>query len=266
MKAQLLSFIARHAKLKAWLKRLLDFFWPHRSVSSGYVPIASSEALAQSNPLRESWKNEEIPIRQRQRVEQDLARFKCGNPIPVFDVLVGILKDIGANQNNASILEIGCSSGYYGEVFQIAGLDVRYHGCDYSDCFITMAKQCYPQWPFAVADATQLHYRDGEFDIAISGCCLLHIPDYPAAIAETARVASRYAIFHRTPMVVGQDNQYFRKQAYGVETVEIHFNEPEFLSLLHKQGLEVIASHTLSESISDGRGSAVRTYVCRKVN
>lgn len=100
---------------------------------------------------------------------------------------------------------------------------------------------------FTVEDATALQYTDRSFDIVVSGCCLLHIPDYAKGVTETARVARRYAIFHRTPVVWGQPEQWYRKQAYGVETVEIHFNEPEFLILLDKSGFELIATYTLSE-------------------
>jgi hypothetical protein len=78
-------------------------------------------------------------------------------------------------------------------------------------------------------------------------------------------VTRQYAIFHRTPMVLGQPNQYYRKQAYGVETVEIHFNEPQFLELLTANGLELIASYTLDETVHNGVGTANRTYVCRKI-
>lgn len=98
-------------------------------------------------------------------------------------------------------------------------------------------------------------------------CCLLHIPEYAKGVSETARVARRYAIFHRTPVVWGQPEQWYRKQAYGVETVEIHFNEPEFLASLDNNGLELIATHTLSEESTDAtraQGHASRTYVCRK--
>ena len=110
-----------------------------------------------------------------------------------------------------------------------------------------------------------LRYPAASYDMVVSGCCLLHIPEYQAAVAETARVARRYAIFHRTPVVLGQPNKYYRKQAYGVETVEIHFNEPQFLELLASSGLELIATYTLDESVHSGVGSATRTYVCRKV-
>jgi hypothetical protein len=128
-----------------------------------------------------------------------------------------------------------------------------------------MARRKYPGLRFDVADATGLDYGDDAFDIVVSGGCLLHIPEYAQAIAETARVARRYAIFHRTPVVLGQAEKRYRKSAYGVEMVEIHFNEPQLLSLVTQNGLELIATYTLSETVNAGVGEAQRTYVCRKM-
>jgi hypothetical protein len=64
---------------------------------------------------------------------------------------------------------------------------------------------------------------------------------------------------------VGQPEKRFRKLAYGVETFEIHFNEPQFLALLVRNGLVPIATYTLSESMRDGVSDAQRTYVCSKL-
>ena len=130
-----------------------------------------------------------------------------------------------------------------------------------------MAKEKYPSVEFKVEDATAMHFEDGSFDIVLSGCCLLHIPEYVKGVEEAARVARSFVIFHRTPVVWGQPERWYRKQAYGVETVEIHFNERDFLVLLAKNGLELIATFTLSEEYTDvafTQGYANRTYVCRK--
>ncbi len=51
-----------------------------------------------------------------------------------------------------------------------------------------------------------------------------------------------------------------------METVEIHFNEPQFQELLARHGLELIATYTLHELVQGGIGSANRTYVCRKIS
>jgi ubiquinone/menaquinone biosynthesis C-methylase UbiE len=234
-------------------------------VSSDYIQLDGAQSASEAERLRSAWKSDDLPLRQRRLVDPQIARFRAGKPVDVFDVMVRSLRPLQIQGVGASLLEVGCSSGFYSEVLAIADINFQYSGCDYSEAFIVMAKSKYPNVPFRVEDATALSYEDSAFDVVVSGCCLLHIPEYATAVKETARVASQYAIFHRTPMVLGQANRYYRKQAYGVETVEIHFNEPEFLALLAASGLTLIATHTLDEVLHNGIGTATRTYVCKKL-
>lgn len=267
MRAAIAPVLNRFPGLKRVLRGVRNLLLPCAGVSSGYVNLQGEEADAEGQRLRNSWQDDALPKRQRELVDQQLCQYRSGVRINVFDVFVDSVRALPDLAPGASLLEVGCSSGFYSEVLEIAGLPVGYSGCDYSDAFIRLAKEKYPDVAFTVEDATALHYRDRSFDIVVSGCCLLHIPDYAKGVAETARVARRYAIFHRTPVVWGQPEQWYRKQAYGVETVEIHFNEPEFLALLDKSSLELIATHTLSEESTDAtraQGHASRTYVCRK--
>ncbi len=267
MKAALRAVLDRFPRLKMKLKKLGGYLITSGGISSNYVSLKVDEVAIESARLRNSWRNSSLPERQRELVDQQLLQYRAGARIDVFDVFVDSLRSLPNIEKCVSLLEVGCSSGFYSEVIEIAGMPVSYSGCDYSDAFISLAKERYPSIDFAVEDATDLNYPDDSFDIVLSGCCLLHIPEYEKGIEETARVARRYAIFHRTPVVWGQPEQWYRKQAYGVETVEIHFNETEFLALLDKNGLEQIAIHTLSEMSADAsrtKGQANRTYVCRK--
>lgn len=266
MKTLARTLLNRFPRLKAMLKRQLRWARPSSGVSSHYESLKEGEAEATSSRLRSAWQAQELPQRQRELVDRQLAAYRRGEIVDVFSVMTRALRALPSDVRGLSVLEVGCSSGFYSEVFDIAGLGIHYTGCDYSDAFIALARQKYPALRFDVEDATSLAYGDDAFDVVISGCCLLHIPEYQAAVAETARVARRYAIFHRTPVVLGQPNVYYRKQAYGVETVEIHFNEPQFLELLANSGLEVMATYTLDETLHRGVGSANRTYVCRKIS
>lgn len=264
MIAALRALLNRFPGLKRLLRYLLQVLRPAAGVSSHYVRLEGEQAAAESRRLRAAWQAQELPAKQRDLVERQLAAYRRDEPVDVFDVMVGALRALPAATAGMSLLEIGCSSGFYSEVLDMAGLGVDYSGCDYAEPFIALARQKYPALRFDVADATALRYADNAFDVVISGCCLLHIPEYQTAVAETARVARQYAIFHRTPVVLGQPTVYYRKHAYGVETVEIHFNEPQFLGLLADCGLELIATYTLGESVSHGVGTASRTYVCKK--
>lgn len=269
MKALLHRLLNRFPRFKACLKRLNSRFFSTGGVSSNYISLSSEEVIAESTRLRDSWRNVALPQRQRKLVDQQLHQYRHGRKIDVFDVLVDILSSLPDIKKGSTLLEVGCSSGFYSEVIEISGIPIAYSGCDYSEAFIGLAKVKYPSINFAVEDATDLNYSDNSFDIVLSGCCLLHIPEYAKGIEETARVARNYAIFHRTPVVWGQPEQRYRKQAYGVETVEIHFNEPDFLALLNACRLELIGTRSLneeSEGTSGAKGRALRTYVCRKRN
>lgn len=266
MRAAIVSVLNRFPGLKRVLRGVGNRLLPGASVSSNYIDLEGKEADAEVQRLRNSWQDEALPERQRELVDQQLRQYRSGAYVDVFDVFVDILRAL-PDLPGMSLLEVGCSSGFYSEVIEVAGLPIRYSGCDYSEAFIRLAKEKYPCKDFAVGNATALHYADRSFDIVVSGCCLLHIPEYAKGVEETARVARHYAIFHRTPVVWGQTERWYRKQAYGVETVEIHFNESEFLALLYNNGLELIATHTLSEESTDAtraQGHASRTYVCRK--
>jgi SAM-dependent methyltransferase len=268
MKAALSHALKHFPKLKRQLRRLRDRWLPGRLVSSNYLALQGQDAQLQGQQLRQSWQDSSLPGRQRALVQKQLQQYKNGAAIDVFDVFVQSLKNLPTLSEGMTFLEVGCSSGFYCEVLDIAGLPVAYSGCDYSSAFIDMARACYPKHTFTVEDATHLQRADQSVDIVVSGCCLLHIPEYKLAVAETARVARSYAVFHRTPVVWGQEEKWYRKKAYGVDTVEIHFNEPEFLALLQNNGLELLATYTLdqqSDASGDSRGQAVRTYVCRKV-
>ena len=257
------QWLTQHPRLRLIARRVLQLL---SNTITTTVPIAlegTSAARAMVH-LRESWRDSAIPPRQRRLAEQQLTAYRASQPIAVFDVLVDAIRANLVPSMKTSLLEIGCSSGYYAEVLKIKGVDVAYVGCDYSEAFIQMARNCYPDLSFDIEDATALQYDDATFDIVVSGCCLLHIPDYAQAIAETARVTRRIAIFHRTPVFHTLTTQMFTKKAYGVPTLEIHFNERELISHFVANGLRVIGIVTLSADWHMGDASAVKTYVCEK--
>ncbi len=268
MKQALLALLSHFPWLKRELRRLRDRHVDSNSVSHGYRPIRKWRIRKESARLRSSWQSQDLPARQRELVNQQLADYARGAAIDVFDVLVDALQTIKPAGRPMTLLEVGCASGFYGEVLEIKQMSVQYSGCDYSPAFIELGKRYYPDMPLYVEDATALSFNDESFDVVVSGCCLLHIPGFEQAIAETARTCRDHAIFHRTPVHTGRPHRYFRKQAYGVETVEIHFNEPDLLRLFAQYGLECIQTYTLSQESDPDDPSVMhynRTYVCRKI-
>lgn len=233
-------------------------------ISSGHTIISRTEA--EQLQFDNQWQDPKLPAKQLEIVKKELADIRERQQYPAhMKALVDEIRALALD--HPSVLEIGCSSGYYNEVFDVAGLTVDYHGCDYSAAFIDLAKQRYPTLPFQVADGTALPYADASFAVAISGCCILHILNYEKAIAETARVAKRYAIFHRTPVLHCHPTTYTRKKGYGVDMIEILFNETELFELFYRHGLAVIATHTPSLNVNVpelGEQAFTKNYVCQK--
>lgn len=259
------SWVRRHPMLRDTLRALVA---PMRGgASRGYRRLTQLESSRMGDALRGAWQSRQIPLRQRRIVDEQLAGLRRGVMVPAFEALVRLVRELVAcypEGDEVTLVEIGCSSGYHAELLQHHQVPVQYAGYDYSSAFIELARAYYPDVPFGVADATALPMRESSVDIVLSGCCLLHIPDYEAAIRESARIARRFVVFHRTPVLQNAPTRHYRKRAYDVETIEIHFNEEEFVSLLARYGLTVRAVATLDVAWESGASYATKEYVCEK--
>lgn len=206
-------------------------------ISTEYHPIHVENVR---EGMTSGWKSAEIPAKQRWLVQQELAAMYAGNIPKQFAVLAELLRaHISAS---TTVLEIGCSSGYYYEILEyLLNKQIHYTGVDYSDAMINMARNYYSLPEFVMADGKCLPFNNQHFDIVISSCVLLHVPNYREHIVETARVAKRFILAHRTPVCRSHATACYRKQAYGVETVELQFNESEFISLFNEQNFSLIS-------------------------
>lgn len=143
---------------------------------------------------------------------------------------------------------------------------MTYQGCDFSEGFIRMARQIYPSNRFDVEDATRLSYESRSFDIVVSGGCLSLIRDYEKVIAEAVRVSRQFVIFHRIPVLHLAGPAFYTMKAYGVEMLEIHFNEQELVRAFGSHGLQIvdINSHHCLPKGPQADPLIYKTYLCRK--
>ena len=203
------------------------------NISYGYQQISSTDQLTE---LGQAWKHPAIPERQRALVELQLEQLYHGQVNPIFQVLADLLDAIVLP--NGRVLEIGCSSGYYYEIIEyLLNRRLDFIGVDYSEAFIGMARGMYPTARFETADGTALPFDDHSLPCVISSCILLHALNFRDHIRETARVAQAYVIAHRTPICRQSATQVMKKLAYEVETVELRFNETEFIQAFLDSGL-----------------------------
>ena len=247
--------------IKEKTKTVLNKFGLYKVVSGNYEVIPHPNFDHLRIEFENTWKDESIPDIQLRINQESWKDFM--NQAPTRAIIECLKKFEMAGK---SILEIGCSSGYYADIFKKAGLSLQYQGCDYSEALITLARKMHPEVAFKVCDARQLTYGDGGIDIAFSSACIMHVIDYEKAIAETLRVAKEYVIFHRTPILHEARTTFTKKIGYGLSMLEILFNEEEFFDLCNKHGLKLCAINTHDHFLIPGLNEPafMKTYIFRK--
>lgn len=230
--------------------------------STDYRRLAGAEEAR--GVASQGWLSPRTVKRQERAYSTLIADARAGQPRIDLRVAAEAVKATGIAA--PTLLDVGCGSGYYSEIFEtLVPGGVRYTGTDYSEAMIDRARARYHTGTFGVADATRLPYPDRAFDIVFNGVSLMHIIDYPAAIREAARVASRYCIFHSVPMFDGDHATVFlQKYAYGAPVVEAVFGREELLAICGEAGLKLVQewpSIPYDVSAVTGRASGTRTWL-----
>jgi SAM-dependent methyltransferase len=235
----------------------------HILPSSDYRVLDDQEAARGITAASGGWLAARTVMRQERAYRRLIAAMKRGEPRLDFKVAA---EAIAATPiATPRVLDVGCGSGYYSEVFAtLLSGGVQYTGIDYSDAMIARARTHYPSGNFQVADATKLPYPDAAFDIVFNGVSLMHIVDFQSAIREAARVAARYCIFHSVPVFDDYHTTYLRKYAYGAPVVEVIFGKQELMKLCRDAGLHLNREWTgIPYDVSNitGHHSSTKTYL-----
>ncbi|MCE1225283.1 MAG: glycosyltransferase [Geobacteraceae bacterium] len=231
---QTAELLSRHLRYQGETERLP--FVDTDKVSYGHTQIVPQEI---TDSMLSAWRNSEIPAKQRRLVQHSLDEMYHGRTSLVFKVLADLLAPVVAGAD--SVLELGCASGYYYEILEyLLNRRIIYTGVDYSEAMIDMAREYYPKATFFAADGANLFFADRHFDVVISSGILLHVPNWRQHVFEAVRVAKMYVIASRTPVCRKNQTRHMKKFAYGVETVELIFNEGEFVREFQLNGMELI--------------------------
>ena len=91
-----------------------------------------------------------------------------------------------------TILDDGCGTGPLYEIIKNNHLPFDYKGVDYSKHFIDIAKEVFPEAIFEVQDMRHLDEPDDTFDCVVMLHSLDHVKEFDKAIAEAARVSTKY--------------------------------------------------------------------------
>ena len=249
-----------HFVAPVWVKERLDPY-----AACDIIPI--DKRLLTAADLASAWIEPHIPEAQAKSVPADLSKYRAGHSIEAFDALADCLRATRLLCAQKSILEVGCSGGYLSEVVLDIYPDCQYSGCDISPAFIDYAKMTYPKLSFKVSDACKLEYETSSFSLVISGCVILHVPEYHIALTEAVRVSKRYIILHRTPVLSNSKEIWYLKRAYGVEMIEIHFNEDQLIKLMNDLDCRLLHERIISRRYSPSMNSRLesKTYLFEKL-
>jgi SAM-dependent methyltransferase len=236
----------------------------HILFSTDYHRLAGADEARAVATSSRGWLAARTVRRQERAYKSLLADARANEPR--IDLRVAAEAVAATSIASPTLLDVGCGSGYYSEIFAILVPDgVRYTGTDYSEAMIDRARARYPLTTFGVADATRLPYPNGGFDIVFNGVSLMHIVDYPAAIREAARVAARYCILHSVPVFDDdQPTTFLQKFAYGAPVVEAIFDRRELLIVCSEAGLRLVQewpSIPYDVSAVTGHHSSTKTWL-----
>ncbi|MCX7521041.1 class I SAM-dependent methyltransferase [Microbacterium sp. STN6] len=141
------------------------------------------------------------------------------------------------------VLESGCGGGYNAELLAMWNPRIDYLGVDISPAMVGLARQHYPHREFRIGSAYDLPVEDGSQDLVIDGVALLHMTDWPLAIAEYGRVSKQKVILHGLTITDDAPTTRFAKYAYGQPSLELVFNRQQLLMEAARAGLELIETH-----------------------
>jgi SAM-dependent methyltransferase len=102
------------------------------------------------------------------------------------DQAIERLLDAAGADRDLKVLDLCCGQGNVSEALLSRGC--RVVGMDFSPAMLAFARQRARTATFIEADAQDLPFSDGEFDVVVSNLGVCHIPDQPLALAEARRV------------------------------------------------------------------------------
>lgn len=201
--------------------------------------------------ISNSWKSKNLPLRQLEVVEEEIAMLKGARPKNkkkkkakikaemMWNALADAIREC-IPEDNLKLMEIGCASGYYSELFEyLLKGKFLYSGSDYSEPMIELAREKYPDVDFSVLDVRKIDLEDRSCEVVFSAAVLEHVPEWIEGVKELARITDKYLILHKMP--VGKNFITENKVIY--DDVEVCFNtfsENVIVDMVCERGFELV--------------------------
>jgi SAM-dependent methyltransferase len=112
------------------------------------------------------------------------------------DQVIAPLLDAAGARTGQMALDLCCGQGNVAAALISRGCNVV--GADFSPAMLELARRRLTDAAFMTADAQDLPFPDGAFDVVVSNVGICHVPDQPRALAEARRVLRRGGRFAMT--------------------------------------------------------------------
>jgi ubiquinone/menaquinone biosynthesis C-methylase UbiE len=217
--------------------------------------------MGEQNP---GWVSRRTAARQDRAWQRITRRALDGDPREDVAAVLDAIATEG--RADGTVLEVGCGSGYFGELIGHSFPAMTYVGVDNSEAMIALARSRRPQADHRHGDATALPFDDKSFDLTLDGAALIHIPDWRSALAEYDRVTEGPIVLSSLTVSDLPRAQMLRKLAYGSPVLELIFSRQELRSCLADIGRTVVSQvPTLDYDLAHyvGIPTTSELWVCR---
>ena len=155
-----------------------------------------------------------------------------------------LLERLGGRMDGQLVLEVGCGRGVGTQLLLDRFGAREVHAFDLDPGMITQAQRRLDTYPtdrleLYVADATTIPEPDERFDAAIDFGILHHVPDWPAAVAEVARVLKPGGRFYFEE-VTRQALDRWIYRTFLDHPANNRFTAEQFVSTLERHGIQLL--------------------------
>jgi SAM-dependent methyltransferase len=197
-----------------------------------------------------TWKSRAVARQHRDLVLRELRHPDDVPPFRAFRDLVTALIHDSELPDPATLADIGCGAGHYGELLeQFFPRRFVYTGYDYSDEMVATARALWPGRNFSVKDVFDEAGDLSRFDVVLAGALVDVLSDVQAALDVLFGSEAPYVLLHRQRMTDSKSHVE-RTTGYRLQsTFASYLNRADLDRTANRHGRTVTHAVTVQDGI-----------------